>query len=125
MQMETEKIITSKTKKIGRPKLNAEVKKICPVYVAFSPNDYIKVEEKSKLAGTNVTAFVRSSALSANIIARPSPERMEAIRRFNNLRNGIGNNLNQLAKKANAFGYSNEIHGELKNLLLNYDSKNY
>jgi hypothetical protein len=115
---------TSKIKKVGRPKSELDQKKICKVLVKFSPNDYMKIEEKSKSAGSTVTAFVRSSALSANIIARPSPEKMEAIRTFNNLRNGIGNNLNQLAKKANAFGYSNEIHQELKNLLLNHDSEN-
>jgi aspartyl/asparaginyl beta-hydroxylase (cupin superfamily) len=108
---------TNKTKKTGRPKSEVDHKKICHVLVKFSPNDYTKIEEKSTLVGTTVTAFVRSSALSANVIARPTAEKMEAIRTYNNLRNGIGNNINQLAKLAHQLGYSNAIHQELKNLL--------
>jgi hypothetical protein len=108
---------TSKIKKVGRPKSEVDQKKICPVLVKFSPNDFFKIEEKSELAGITVTAFIRTAALNANVIARPAAEKMETIRTYNNLRNGISNNLNQLAKSANSFGYSDEIHQELKNIL--------
>ena len=110
---------TNKTKKIGRPKSDVSHKKICHVLVKFSPNDYLRIEEKAKSAGTNVTAFVRKSALSSEVVARIKPEEMETIRTFNNLRNGISNNINQLAKSAHQLGYSDEIHQELKHLLLN------
>jgi hypothetical protein len=114
---------TTKTKKIGRPLSEVEHKKICPVLVKFSLTEYSEIEKKAKRAGTNVTAFIRKSSLSSEVIARPTQQEMEDIRAYNNLRSGIGNNLNQLTKLAHQYGYSDVIVQQLKNQLL-YDCKN-
>lgn len=110
-------------RKNGRPQASVDEKKICAVTVKFSSNDYGKIFEKAKNARVSVAAFVRSSALNSTVVARPSAEEMEEIRNYTNLRNSIGNNLNQLAKWANTCGYGNAVHNELKKILLTTEKK--
>ena len=81
--------------------------------------EFHKFEEKAKKAGVSKAVFLHDAGLNAIVVARMTPQEMAEIRELANLKNGIGSILNQLAKSANTFGYSTEIHEQLKNLLLN------
>jgi len=99
-------------RKGGRPKLNQEVKKSHMISVRISENDLREIETKARLASKSVSDFLRESAFKTVIKAAVSPEEMILIRKKNNIDFSFVNNVNQLAKRANEKGYSDEIHRE-------------
>jgi hypothetical protein len=99
-------------RKGGRPKLNQEVKKSHMISVRISENEFREVEAKARLASKSVSEFLRESAFKAVIKAAVSTEEMSLIRVKNNINFSIANNINQLTRKANEKGYSDEIHRE-------------
>lgn len=53
-------------------------------------------------AGVTLGEYIRNTAINGNITARLTPEDVKLIRSLS----GMANNLNQLAKNANTFGYA-------------------
>ena len=90
------------TKKGGRPRLlNTEKKKYKLPPVRLGTVDYVTVKNRSKQAGLTLTEYQRQMVLNGQVVERLSKEQMELYRRLA----GMGNNMNQLAHKANAYGY--------------------
>ena len=64
------------------------------------------LKEKSVKAGINESEFIRKIILDYKLKEKPDKEFYEYIK----LLRSISNNMNQLAYKANAFGYIDEIY---------------
>lgn len=99
------KTMEKKVKKGGRPELKLE-KKTKRVVVYFTILDYSNLKAKAILASKSHNDFIREAVLKSEVKAKVSPEQMEEIRKLSN----FGNNINQLAKLAHRYGYSDEIH---------------
>ncbi len=85
----------------GRPrKLDGEKMKY-KVTVKMSTVEYYSLIGKSKEAGISQSEFVRQSIMNTTIVQRLTPELNAEIRKLS----GMANNLNQIARKANALGY--------------------
>jgi hypothetical protein len=80
---------TTKTKKIGRPKMDAINKRACEKRIYYSPLELLQVEDLAKSAGFNLSVFMRKTILNPPIIARIKPKEMQQIRLYNNIRNSI------------------------------------
>lgn len=114
----------------GRPKVRAsEKKKYRLPAVKLDTADYYSVLAKAREAGVSVTEYQRQCILSGYVVERVSTEHMDLYHQLA----GIGNNLNQLAHRANTFGYatdaqlyhSNALHVmEIIDRILN-DSKDH
>ena len=90
------------TKKGGRPRLlNTEKKKYKLPPVRLGTIDYAMVKKRSRQAGLTLTEYQRQMVLNGQVVERLSSEQMELYRQLA----GIGNNMNQLAHQANAYGY--------------------
>lgn len=87
----------------GRPCLNEWVRRKYKLpAVKMNTDEYFSVKEKAKIAGVTLTEFIRQSVLFGGVIETVTPEQMDLIRDLA----GMGNNLNQLAKQANTYGYT-------------------
>ena len=92
----------STTKKGGRPRLpNTEKRKYKLPPVRLNTVEYVTVKNRSKQAGLRLTEYQRQMVLNGQVVERLSKEQMELYRQLA----GMGNNMNQLAHKANAYGY--------------------
>ncbi len=90
----------------GRPRKEEWVKlKYRLPAVKVNTEEYFVVKEKAKAAGVTLTEFIRQCAFSGEVIARVTPEQMNLIRDLA----GMGNNVNQLARQANAAGYRSDV----------------
>jgi len=85
----------------GRPKKGPAEKLKYRVSVKLCTEDYYSLKARAREAGVNATEFARQAILSGRVVARLTPEQVANIRTLC----GMGNNLNQIAKKANAAGY--------------------
>ncbi len=91
----------------GRPeKLDGEKMKY-KVTVKMSTVEYHSLIGKSKEAGITQSEFIRRSIMNTTVVQRLTPELNAEIRKLS----GMANNLNQIARKANALGYDH-IRGE-------------
>ena len=72
--------------------------------VKVNTGEYFATIEKAKLAGVTLTDFIRQSVFSGEVTAKVTPEQMSLIRNLA----GMGNNVNQLARQANASGYDSD-----------------
>ncbi len=88
--------------KVGRPRKKLGEKKSYRVSVKMSTEDYYTLRYKSRQAGITKSEFIRRSIESSIIKQRLSPELLDLVRKLC----GIANNLNQIARKANAAGYT-------------------
>ena len=89
----------------GRPRKEEWVKlKYRLPAVKVNTEEYFAVKEKAKATGVTLTEFIRQCVLSGGVIARVTPEQMSLIRDLA----GMGNNVNQLARQANAAGYRSD-----------------
>ncbi|MBN2821281.1 MAG: plasmid mobilization relaxosome protein MobC [Bacteroidales bacterium] len=77
------------------------------VTVKMSTVEYYSLIGKSKEAGISLSEFVRNSIMNTAVVQRLTPEIHAEIRKLS----GMANNLNQIARKANALGYDH-IRGE-------------
>ena len=94
--------MTDNKKKGGRPRLSkTEKKKFKLPPVRLGMLDYVTVKNRSKKAGLTMTEYQRQMLLNGQVVERVSTEQMELYRQLA----GMGNNMNQLAHKANAYGY--------------------
>jgi len=98
----------SDTKKItdkrgGRPKVNPAEKLKYRIPVRLCTKDYFALKAKAAQAKMTCTEVARLAIIGCQIRQRLTPEQMDCIRKLS----GMGNNLNQIARRANAEGYTN------------------
>ena len=87
-------------RKGGRPRKYNEGQQAPRATVRFSQSEYEKILHQAEAAGLSVSDYCRQAALTAEVKAAIRPD---VVPLLNELR-AIGNNLNQLAKKAQADG---------------------
>jgi len=92
-----------KNKKGGRPKLSPSEKLKYRIAVNLCTEDYYVLKAKAAQTKMTCTEIARLAIIGCQIRQRLTPEQMDCIRKLY----GMGNNLNQIARKANAEGYSN------------------
>ena len=92
-----------KNKKGGRPKLSSVEKLKYRIAVNLCTKDFYALKAKSTQAGKTCTEVARLAITGCQIRQRLTPEQMDCIRKLS----GMGNNLNQITRKANAEGYIN------------------
>lgn len=85
----------------GRPRKKAVDKMNYKVTVKMSTVEYYTLKSKVKEADVSISEFVRSSIKKSSVVQRLTPEMHDEIRKLT----GMANNLNQIARKANALGY--------------------
>lgn len=86
----------------GRPKMSATEKKRYKVTVKFATAEYYSLKSKAKEAGMTISLFVRNALQQCEVKQRLSATHLKHILQLI----GMANNLNQIAKRANAAGYS-------------------
>ena len=84
----------------GRPKKATMEKKSYRVTVKLAPPEYYALRNKASKAGHNVSEMVRQSIANCIVKERLGKEHLDLILQLT----AMGNNLNQLAKKANQAG---------------------
>ncbi len=89
-------------KKSGRPTKKKGEKRSYKVCVKMDTREYISLKAKANSAGISRSEYVRQSLAESIIRPRLTPELNDYIRKLS----GMGNNLNQIARKANAEGYT-------------------
>lgn len=84
---------------MARPKKDPTTRRTEQVNVALSPVEMVRLQAKAETVKTNVTAFIRASALDQpiTVVQSTAPDFITR----NELR-AIGTNLNQIAKALNA-----------------------
>ena len=92
-----------KDKKGGRPKLSPAEKLKYRIAVNLCTKDYYALKAKASQAGMTCTEVARLAITGCQIRQRLTPEQMDYIRKLS----GMGNNLNQITRKANVEGYTN------------------
>ena len=90
-------------KKVGRPKLSDAEKLRYRIAVKFCTKDFYELKSKANQAGVSYSEFARLAIIDCEIRERLTPEQMDCIRKLS----GMANSLNQIARKANAAGYTN------------------
>ena len=90
-------------KKGGRPKLSPAEKLKYRITVKLCTKDFFDLKAKAAHAGMTCTEVARKAITGCKILQRLAPEQMDCIRKLS----GMGNNLNQIARRANAEGYTN------------------
>ena len=85
----------------GRPKKSATEKKRYKVTVKFATAEYYSLKAKAKEAGMNLSQIIRNAIQNCAIKERLKPSHLRHIVQLT----GMANNLNQVAKRANAAGY--------------------
>lgn len=86
----------------GRPVKGAAEKLKYRVTVKMATEDYYLLKSKAKSAGISASEFIRGCIREGGARERLSKEHGDLIRKLC----GMANNLNQLARKANAEGYA-------------------
>jgi hypothetical protein len=90
-------------KRGGRPRLNPAEKLKYRVAVKLCTKDFYDLKAKATAAGMTPTEVARLAIVGCKIRQRLSAEQMDCIRKIA----GMGNNLNQIARRANVEGYVN------------------
>lgn len=91
-----------RTNKGGRPVKGATEKLKYRVTVKMATEDYYLLKSKAKSAGVSASEFIRGCITEGGMKERLSKKHGDLIRKLC----GMANNLNQLARKANAEGYA-------------------
>lgn len=87
----------------GRPTKELGEKRLYMVCVKMDSREYFSLKTKAKSAGISRSDLVRQCIAGSKICPRLTPELNDYIRKLS----GMGNNLNQIARRANAEGYIN------------------
>ena len=91
-----------KKNKGGRPRVAVtEKKKYKLPPVRLDTKNYVIVKSRARQAGLSLTEYQRQMVLHGQVVERLCPELLNLFRQLA----GMGNNMNQLAHKANAYGY--------------------
>jgi hypothetical protein len=96
-------MMITKSKTGGRPKLSPAEKLKYRIAINLCTKDFYALKAKAAQAGMTCTELARQSIIGCQIRQRLTPEQMNCIRKIS----GMGNNLNQITRKANAEGYTN------------------
>lgn len=99
-------------KKGGRPRKDENERRSRHVKVGFTPLEFDTVEYKARQAGQQNADYIHDAALDARVQPRINDEQLELVRKVA----GMGNNLNQIAHKANTAGYPH-VSQHLKSLI--------
>ena len=86
----------------GRPVKGAAEKLKYRITVKMATEDYYLLKSKAKSAGVSASEFIRGCIAEGCVKERLSKDHGDLIRKLC----GMANNLNQLARKANAEGYA-------------------
>lgn len=86
----------------GRPVKSAAEKLKYRITVKMATEDYYLLKSKAKSVGISPSEFVRGCIRNGEVKERLTKEHCDHIRKLC----GMANNLNQLARKANAEGYT-------------------
>lgn len=86
----------------GRPVKGAAEKLKYRITVKMATEDYYLLKSKAKSAGISASEFIRGCIKNGGVKERLTKEHCDYIRKLC----GMANNLNQLARKANAEGYA-------------------
>ena len=87
-------------KKGGRPRKSAAEKLNYKITVKLCTEDYYSLRAKAATAGMRPSEFARAAIVGSRVIPRLTPQQAGWIRDLS----GMCNNLNQLARQANAGG---------------------
>jgi hypothetical protein len=98
--------------KNGRPKKEPAEKKGYKVTLKMNTEEYYSLKAKAQITKLSLSEFIRQCIRSSVVKQRLSAELMGYIRQLC----GMANNVNQIAHKANAVGYT-EVHDN--NLAMN------
>ena len=71
------------------------------ITIRLTADEYARVKQLSKDSGLKIEPAIRQLIMGVNLRPRPPDELPELLRRLS----GIGTNINQIAKVANASGY--------------------
>lgn len=85
----------------GRPKKGAADKLKYRLTVKMATSDYYTLKGKARSAGMSAGELLRQCMRDGQVKQRLTPEHTDYVRKLC----GMGNNLNQLAHKANAAGF--------------------
>jgi hypothetical protein len=88
--------------KNGRPTKSAAEKKSYKVNLKMATEEYYLLKSKARLANITLSEFIRQAIEKSEVRQRLSPEHLQYIRQLS----GMANNINQIARQANAAGYS-------------------
>jgi len=88
--------------KKGRP-LKKEKKLSVSINLKLTEEDFNSVKEKAEKMGMKATQYAREMTLKGRIKSRFTLEELDLMRKLS----GMANNLNQIAKQANTYGYYN------------------
>lgn len=108
-----------KIKQGGRPIKTASEKRAYRLNLKMSTEEYYTLKARAKEVGESLSEYSRQILSQGYIRQRLTPEMLDLIRKLS----GMANNLNQIARKANATGYRdirNEylcLAGKIDNLL--------
>lgn len=91
-----------RTNKGGRPVKGAAEKLKYRITVKMATEDYYLLKSKAKSAGVSASEFIRGCITEGGVKERLTKEHSDLIRKLC----GMANNVNQLARKANAEGYA-------------------
>ena len=91
-----------RTNKGGRPVKGVTEKLKYRITVKMATEDYYLLKSKAKSAGVSASEIIRGCITHGGVKERLSKEHGDLIRKLC----GMANNLNQLARKANAEGYA-------------------
>lgn len=105
-------------RKGGRPPKRESDKLTYQVNVRFKPLLYFKLEMRAKRCNMPLKDYVRSCVENSRVTPRFSPQEMLHIRNLYNM----GNNLNQLTKRAHQTGCS-ELQHECRELIKRIDNE--
>jgi len=79
--------------------------------------EYHLLKAKARLAGITLSEYVRQAVEKSEIKQRLSPEQSGYIRQLS----GMANNINQIARKVNAAGYT-EFYKECRDMIDRLDN---
>jgi hypothetical protein len=97
------KIRMNKIKTGGRPTKELGEKRSYMLSIKLDTREYYSLKAKARSAGISRSEYVRQCIAKSIIRTRLTAELNDYIRKLS----GMGNNLNQIARRANTEGYTN------------------
>ena len=101
----------------GRPKKAATEKLKYRTTVKMATEDYYLLKSKARAAGVSAGEFIRGCIREGGVRERLSKEHGDLVHKLC----GMANNLNQLARKANAEGYTS-VYVPCRTLVIEMDN---
>lgn len=92
-------------------------KKSAMISARFTPEEHETIKDNAKKSGVKISKYARLMILTGKVVQRFTREDADTLRKLS----GEANNLNQLARQANAGGYSKAAFemAALRNRIIN------